>query len=292
MEKYNVIIYHKDNDGRCAAAVAYRALRIAQDLDIMLFEMDYDKAFPQLPENIEKLYLLDFSFGKNTMKKFVDLVGFDKIVWLDHHISAINQLKEYEKLEGRRTEKWSGAMLTWKWFNPDEKIPYVVELVDAYDRWQMKYGDDTLNFYEYSLGLDLDDIAGKTWSELLWLNKDVLKIKIENGDELRKRRHEELRKLAKEIGVPMKIQWKGKEYTCLKINENNHINTSLLGEIIYNEMGYDIAHMWYVKKSPKTGKLIKVNHMRSVTVDVSRIAAKMGGGGHPNACGWNEDFRE
>jgi len=47
-----------------------------------------------------------------------------------------------------------------------------------------------------------------------------------------------------------------------------------------------------VKKSPKTGKLIKVNHMRSVKVDVSRIAMENGGGGHPNACGWNEPFSE
>lgn len=292
MEKYNVIIYHKDNDGRCAAAVAYRALRIAQDLDIMLFEMDYDKAFPQLPENIEKLYLLDFSFGKNTMKKFVDLVGFDKIVWLDHHISAINQLKEYEKLDGRRTEKWSGCMLTWKWFYPEKEAPYVVSLVDDYDRWQMNYGDDTLNFYEYSLGLGLSDIEGKVWDELLWLSKDVLKIRIQIGGDLKKHRYNELRELAKNIGIPTTLIWKGKKYTCLKINNSNHKSTSQLGEIIYDEMGYDVAWMWYVKKSPKTGKLIKVNHMRSVKVDVSRIAMENGGGGHPNACGWNESFSE
>jgi hypothetical protein len=53
-----------------------------------------------------------------------------------------------------------------------------------------------------------------------------------------------------------------------------------------NEYNYDIAWIYYYKRLNNT--VVKMNQMRSKIVDVSTIAAKHGGGGHPYAAGWTE----
>jgi nanoRNase/pAp phosphatase (c-di-AMP/oligoRNAs hydrolase) len=46
-----------------------------------------------------------------------------------------------------------------------------------------------------------------------------------------------------------------------------------------------VAWLYYFK-ADENGNLIETNNLRSVVVDVSKIAKKHGGGGHPNASGW------
>lgn len=280
------IVYHNDNDGKCAAAIAYRGIKEKCDSEIICIESDYDKRFPDLPDDIEKVYVLDFSFDNEGFQKLIDIVGRDKIVWIDHHISQIIKLSEFADLKGIRTEKWSGTMLTWLWFNNGKEIPYVVDLIDDYDRWKLKYGDESLYFYEYTQTVDVDNIKGEIWDKLLSMSKEELDPYIEKGSDLKELRYKKLRQMATTLGIPMTINWEGKEYSCLKINNSDHKSTSQLGEIVYKEMGYDICWDWYEKKSPDSDDLLEVNHMRSVNVDVSKIAMKFGGGGHPNASGF------
>ena len=87
----------------------------------------------------------------------------------------------------------------------------------------------------------------------------------------------------------MKAIWEGKEYTCMKINSTYLFSISQIGHIIYDDLGYDIVWLYY-DKANEDGDLIRVNNLRSVKVDVSKIAVKHGGGGHPNASGWIENL--
>lgn len=283
------IIHHNDLDGRCAAAIAYRELKDRYDTEIDIYSTDYDKDFPKLSNNIEKLYLLDFSFKNDAFQTLVNFVGKDNVVWIDHHISAIKGLPEFKDLNGKRTEEWSGTMLTWMYFHPNTEdiVPYVVQLVDDYDRWIMKYEDDTLDFYEYTQTIDLKNIKGSQWDDLLYKTKCELKPLLKKGSGMRSLRYNELERIIKRIGVPMTIMWEGKPYSCLKINSSYLFSISQIGHIIYDAMNYDIAWLYYEKVNEE-GELVRVNNMRSVKVDVSKIAVKHGGGGHPNACGWFE----
>ena len=280
----NVVIYHNDLDGRCSAAIAYRALK--EENEVVLIEMDYDKSLPKLPTSIDKIYVLDFSFRDNKFDDLIKLVGKENVIWLDHHESVIIGLPQYADLPGTRTEEWSGAMLTWKWFHKDKYVPIVVSLVDDYDRWVMKF-EQTLNFYEWSLGKGLEHITGKTWDELFDMNLFQLVDINTIGYDLRNRRYEELHEHIKKAGVPIRLIWNGKKYSCMKINSTFTNSTSQLGCIIYDELGYDVAWMHYTKIDDE-GNLLQTNQLRSIKVDVSKIAVAKGGGGHINAAGYNE----
>lgn len=281
-----VVISHNDLDGRCSAAVAYRELKKRVDDEIVLVEMDYDRTLPELPEDVSRIYVLDFSFKDGTFDKFIDLVGKNNVIWLDHHESVIRSLTKWADLPGWRTERWSGSMLTWMWFNLDKEPPFVVKLVDDYDRWMMVY-EYTLNFYEWSLGMGLENITGKIWDDLLNMELSGMTAIDYIGADLRSRRYRELREHIKRAGVPIRLVWEGKEYTCMKINSTFTDSTSQLGCMIYDELGYEIAWMHYDKITDK-GTLLRTNQLRSVKVDVSRIAEYKGGGGHVNAAGWHE----
>ena len=285
-----VICHHNDLDGFCSAAVAYRELKLLnKNEDVILIEMDYDRELPTLPNDTNKIFVLDFSFRDNKFDELIVQVGRDNVIWLDHHESVIRTLTKYADLPGCRTDEYSGAMLTWRYFHVDDKeeCPYVVKLTDDYDRWIMKYDEDTLNFYEYSLGIDLENINSFNWDMLLSMTDFGIKNIIEIGKELRLRRHRELSDHINEAGQKIKIIWEGKEYSCIKINTTFTRHTSQLGAIVYSELGYDLFWGYYFKVS-QDGKVLKTNQLRSVVVDVSRIAQAYGGGGHINAAGWND----
>ena len=283
-----VILHHKDLDGRCAAAVAYRELKTRYNKeDIETIETDYEMSFPEIPMDTKLLYLLDFSFKAHEFKILVDTIGRKNVIWIDHHISAYETLVDFKDLKGIRTEEWSGTMLTWQYFHPvtTDIVPYVVQLVDDYDRWIMKYGDDTLYFYEYTNSIDIKNIKGKDWDWLLTRTECELKPIIEVGKNIKDVKDTELKRIIKRLGIPVTIEWEGQRYSAMKINSSYLFSISQIGHMIYDEMGYDVAWLSYFK-ADDNGNLIETNNLRSVKVDVSKIAKKNGGGGHPNASGW------
>ncbi|MDL1871789.1 hypothetical protein FBR05_06255, partial [Deltaproteobacteria bacterium PRO3] len=64
---------------------------------------------------------------------------------------------------------------------------------------------------------------------------------------------------------------------------NWSLEASDIGEYIYKEMGYAVAILFYY-----TGKVWSFS-LRSPIVDVSELAQKYGGGGHPGASGFRQD---
>ena len=63
---------------------------------------------------------------------------------------------------------------------------------------------------------------------------------------------------------------------------NWSLEASDMGETIYKDLGYEVALMFYY-----TGEVWNFS-LRSNQVDVSKLALKHGGGGHPGASGFRE----
>jgi len=290
-----VICAHNDLDGRCAAAVAYRELKNRYD-EIICIETDYNLKQPTFTKDMDKVYILDYSLKRDKFNELIDIVGRENVVHIDHHKSVIEGLTEFSDLKGMRSIDYSGAMLTWLYFHPDaynvikpkKSIPCVVALVDDYDRWVMRYGDNTLHFYEYTQSIDLSDIKGNIWDYLLSLPDDEFKPLFKLGKDAKDIKYRELNQMIDEIGFPLPIMWEDKMYSCLMINSTHLRSASQLGHIIYKERNYDLAWIFYHKLDEVTGGILKINQLRSVKIDVSRIAVKYGGGGHKNAAGFTE----
>ena len=83
--------YHDDLGGKCAAAIVKYNNKSCD-----LFMIDYNKDFPfDIIKPNEKIWIVDFSLQKpGEFKKLYDLVGFDNLIWIDHHQTAIKKIEE------------------------------------------------------------------------------------------------------------------------------------------------------------------------------------------------------
>ena len=161
------VISHNDLDGLCAAAVVKQNFPQAS-----VIITNYNKPIHTNKFKAgDTLFVTDFSLP---FELFMDLRKRGlRIVWIDHHVSAINQLTQQGwNCEGIRRTDYSGAMLTWMYFNPDrgfEVAPDVIKLVNWYDLWQHDK-DPRIRPFNYGAGLwDLRPgyIAGdKFWNTM------------------------------------------------------------------------------------------------------------------------------
>ncbi len=139
-------IYHKNcsgNDGQTAAAVLLKKFPHAETLPL---------PHGYLPEDIDPIlecitpdtdvYILDTSQGVvETLEKA------HSVTIVDHHISEKEKLDKSAAENNRLTYIFdndkSGSSLAWSYFFPDKPLPRLIELVEDYDLWKQRFGNDT-----------------------------------------------------------------------------------------------------------------------------------------------------
>lgn len=143
-------IAHSDLDGLCAAAVVKQQIP-----DARIIITNYKKTI-----RVDKIkpgdivYVTDFSLSKEVFEIIKNKPC--RIIWIDHHESAIKQLTaEGWSCEGIRRTDYSGTALTWMYFNPDktfDQAPDFIKLVNWYDLWQHDK-DPRVRPFSYGVGL-------------------------------------------------------------------------------------------------------------------------------------------
>ena len=89
---------------------------VIKEDSIFFIGYNYGQPIPDLSE-YDKVIMCDISFPKEEMFK---LYENNDLVWLDHHISAINESKHsavilsYDNSKGIRDTKFAACELTWK----------------------------------------------------------------------------------------------------------------------------------------------------------------------------------
>ena len=145
------IITHNDLDGYSAG---YVTLKHFGEENCNITHYNYDRPVDMSSfQNGDIVVITDYSLSNLEYKQILDIIGEDgHLIWCDHHISAIDRYNSAEDLvlEGLRSTKYCGALLTWFYFNnytleqvedtPYESIitsvPYWLRLVDAWDSWK------------------------------------------------------------------------------------------------------------------------------------------------------------
>jgi len=164
------VYYHNDADGRCSGAIAYHALSqdiIRDDLKADFIEVDFTDTIDveSIPYN-EKIYILDYSFKPDIMKKVMKKTK--DITWIDHHkTSAEYEYKDW--IYSVVNLEKAACVLTWEHFYPDEAIPPAVELIQAWDIWNHGFSKYVEPFKE-GLALYPHQPNDEIWKELFDIN--------------------------------------------------------------------------------------------------------------------------
>ena len=264
-----VVLYHADCwDGFGAAWAAWKKFGKKAEYIPVSYEKDSPKGLTN-----KEIFLVDFCYDKGLMKKIIS--RNKKVVVIDHHVSR------RDFVEG--TKGWvygtdnSGAVLSWKYFHPEKKIPKLLNYVEDNDLWKFKLWKSK----EAILAADVLPYKFEIWDKLArdFENRRKFLEYVKKGEAIL-----EYIKMIVDVLVEKgdRVVFEGKK--SLAVNAP-HLLASDIGNAIVKK-GFPMGIVWY-----KENDGIHVSLRAQGKVDVSKIAVKYGGGGHKNASGfaWPEN---
>lgn len=275
------IFYHsKDLDGKCSAAIAYRALKDRWN-KCKLYPIDYGDIFPwdRITED-DIIYMLDFS-----LEPFLDMVLLAKsckeLIWIDHHSSSIKEM-EASKLRFAGVQKIGvGACeLAWRYFYPKLDLSTTVYMLSRYDIWDHSW-HQTLPFQYYTRSISLDP-DNSEWDLIFNMKEDQISKAVKIGESIQS--YQKLQDEESTFHTMFDSKLKIKNYENIRVLAANISGkNSQFFDSVWNEDQYDIMLTFYW--SPKGHWYISM-YTTKEDVNVGEIAKSQGGGGHNKAAGF------
>lgn len=267
------ILYHNDNDGKCAAAIAKTFITKRNALnEITLLPTNYDKPVPyDEMDPCEEVWVIDFSLKPEQMKPLIDAGKI--IVWIDHHKTAA----EYDygvEIKGLRNfvdKAKSGCELTWEYCFPDQEMPAVVATIGKYDKWAYVDGDPCEYFHAGSSMYHMGPQNDSLWVDLLYNNKSAALEEIVSLGKIVSKHNKILYEGMSRGGY--EAMWEG--HKCYFVEKAN--SSKVFGKRI-NE--YDLCVGYGFNGKDWIVSLYSLKH------DCGEICKKFGGGGHKGAAGF------
>jgi len=266
--------YHRDMDGKCAAAIVYHYPHLMQD-GITLYspemiDIDYKDTIDLktiLPH--EEIWIVDFSFKPEVMEELLKITK--TITWIDHHKTAM-EYKYSVELEGFRDNNFSGCELTWKYIHPNKPMPKIVKMLGRYDVWDFsEYGED-LNILQAGIRLWETNPEHLNWIEWFKEYEDLNK-ELEGGYFALKYRNNQAASLIK--AWSFFAEFEGYKAICCNAGS---VSSQLFDSV---KEDYDLMIPFVFD-----GEQWTVSLYTKKDIDCSEIAKKYGGGGHKQAAGF------
>lgn len=227
------------------------------------------------PEDLEgkNVYLLDFSYPPEITKELLKKTAHLAII--DHHKTAKDSVKLIK--DSLYKMNHSGAVLSWIYFHPKKKVPNFLQYIEDADLWNWKLAHGN----ELMASLETVDFDFKVWDKLAadW-NTNHIKRYIEKGKTIVKYQKELIKHA---VAESLKVEFCG--YKTYAVNFNGAL-VSQIGHALYEKFP-PIAIVWSAK-----GDKIVISLRSNGKVDVSKLAAKFGGGGHKAAAGFRIGLNE
>lgn len=262
MKNYSHVLYHRGcPDGFGAAWAAWKKLGNAAQY----IPVQYGEPFPEMPAGAEVI-TVDFCYPK---ERLLELRGKVKsVVVVDHHKTAFDSSGDLPDTHFDMNH--SGAVLSWMHFHPEKPVPELLLYVEDRDLWRFKLPDSR----EFSAALSSYEMKFDLWEGLATMGLD--KLRHDGGVILRM----QARKVEE---ICARAYWR--EIDGHKVPVANATSfTSEVGDRLcqlhptapFSAFFYDIEGLrcWGLRSPGR--------------MDVSAIAKKFGGGGHPSAAGFTE----
>jgi oligoribonuclease NrnB/cAMP/cGMP phosphodiesterase (DHH superfamily) len=263
--------YHDDMDGRCAGAIAHRFMRNQEDdgTGFQYMPINYKDVFPfdAIRPN-EQVIIVDFSLQRpGEFQQLLEITR--RIVWIDHHITAIEKHGDIQ-VAGIRRDGTAGCELAWEFFYPGYPVPPVVQLLGDYDVWKFQFGEAS-TLLQAGIRLYNTNPKSEDWER--WLNPEYYPTEeLEKGEIALRYRDNYYAGLVKSWGFWTEIEGH-KAIACNAGSVSSQLFDTVEGD-------YDIMIAFVFDGKQWTVSLY------SQKVDVSQIAKKYGGGGHKGAAGF------
>lgn len=270
----SLVIYHGGGcpDGFGAALAAYvhfSSQRIEADFYGAHHGPIKDIELSQLADST--VYLVDFAYKRDEMKKLCAAAG--RVVVIDHHISAEKDLagldQELENLELNFDMNRSGAVMTWDYFH-SRPAPRLLRCIQDRDLWQFKEPDSQ----EINAALISRPFEFNAWQGYLE-DESQLQALVPEGAAINRFREQMISHHMKRA-----VMGKVAGYEVPVVNCPREIVSELVGRLAEN---YPFA-AGYCDKGEQRGWSLRST---SAGLDVSAIAVRFGGGGHPRAAGFS-----
>ncbi len=270
LNKDIVVLYHINcTDGFSAAWVAWK--KFGNNAEYIGIGLD-DSPLRGLIN--KEIYSLDFVYKAKYLPELIS--RNKKLIVIDHHITNTETAKMTQ--DYLFDINHSAAVLTWKYFYPHKKTPQLLKHVEDGDLWKFRIfsSKEILSF------MDLFDFNFKTWDKLAkdFENQARYKEYIKQGTLILKYEDKLIERLVAGFAEP--VNFIGfKTYAVNSPNFHSQIGNLLAKK--YPPIGI----VW---REEKNGS-VHVSLRSDGTVDVSKIAAQFGGGGHKAASGFYVESR-
>lgn len=296
--------YHNDADGKCSARLVYLfAHNRSENIEDYVMVNYPDTVDVSKISEGEAVYIVDYSIPVEDMIKLREKTS--NIFWIDHHKSAIEKYHEYLEthfIGGIRDTSVAASMLCWLFFNKWSveqyheqgmkkfmRIPDYVAYIADYDAWHFEFGKDSLAFVAAFNSRIFDSPKATDWD---MLKHDPFSLNyVSEGYTI-------LRHISKWSANYAKNGFYAEmnNYLVFAMNIAN-VNSTYFDSIVDPNVAFFVAFAYV---NTPVGERCRVSvyqnqHYNGTAVDLSEIAKRHGGGGHPGAAGFvtfKHDFLE
>lgn len=298
-----LVITHKNcSDGCCSQAIFRTKFPNATYLELDHVNLDPTKD-SKAHEYIDfihghkdsHIYVADFCLPYDMTDKL--LQQGNRVTVLDHHESSVPHLEPFirriEEGENLNIEISfchenirSGTMLTWEHLYPDVEPPLSVKHISYGDTWKFELGDRTKHFYSGIMAdfKDPDSAPKDFWIKLVTEEDSGKKF-----EEIGKPLYDKHMNLVEEISKgAIEVTLNGQHGLMV---ESTKMLTSELGNLLARKCG-GFGLVYFVEDNG----IVRCSLRSVAPLKVNDIAAKFGGGGHPQAaafrCSNVEEFSQ
>jgi len=260
-EKKIVILYHGGcPDGFSGAYAAWKKFGDAAEYIPAKYGQPISEEFAG-----KQVFFIDFSYPQAIMSDIVKVAA--SMVVLDHHLGTkevVESMPEYVF-----DEKRSGATIAWSYFHPDTPVPTLLKYVEDGDRYVFLLPDSrAVLAYAYAQKFTFEE----------W---DTLVQEFEDG-ETRAKLIEKGKIYAEHFAILVEqiankaVLVSFEEYECYLASAANMFTSDVGNHLAKSRPPLGIVVNLF-------GDVLHVSLRSTPDIDVSAIARKYGGNGHPQA---------
>jgi len=266
-------IYHlADHDGKGSAAIVKS---VYPEVEFMPLNHDTEINYKEI-EKHEKIIICDIALPLEYM---FELNAVKDLIWIDHHLSVIEEYEQKIKeghapIRGIRQVGTAAIILTWNYFYPKKKVPLGIKLLGLNDVFDLQ--DKRVRPFEYAMqSLGVNKPGEPIWAQLIADEVEINPM-VEKGRAILSYIHNRNYRLSR--AQAFVTEFDGLRCICANIAQGYSEFYDSLDDI----KEYDVMINFFMNKKNCWNLSF---YTAKDDVDVSKLAAKFGGGGHAKAAG-------